>query len=82
VEEDKREFSLGITSLADSTAIGKKKSVPVLQNRDAPDTDFAGYPVCRIYGQSKSRIPDFRLDIRCRPNTEYPTGFSIQLSNI
>jgi hypothetical protein len=55
VEEDKREFSLGITSLADSTAIGKKKSVPVLQNRDAPDTDFAGYPVCRISG-----LPDIR----------------------
>jgi len=30
--------------------------------RDVPDTEFAGYPACRISGRSESRIPDIRLD--------------------
>jgi hypothetical protein len=39
--------------------------------RDAPDTDFSGYPVGPINVKIKSRT----LDIRCRPDTGYPAGF-------
>ena len=28
-----------------------------------PDTEFTGYPACRISGNSKSRIPDIRPDM-------------------
>jgi hypothetical protein len=46
--------------------------------RDATDTDFAGYPA----GLSKSRLPDIRPDIRCRPDAGYPAGFSTQHSSV
>jgi len=47
----------------------------ILTSRDVPDTEFAGYPACRISGKSKSRIPDIRPDIRQRPDTGYPAGY-------
>jgi hypothetical protein len=42
--------------------------------RDAPDTDFSGYPAGRISGLSKIRIPDIRPDIRCKPDIGYPVS--------
>ena len=36
--------------------------IAVLLSKDVPDTEFTGYPACRISGNSKSRIPDLRLN--------------------
>ena len=43
--------------------IQKQPDFTTVTCRDAPDTDFAGYPSGRISGYSKIRIPDIRPDI-------------------
>jgi hypothetical protein len=46
----------------------------MFKSGDEPESDFAGYPAGRIFGQSKSRIADFRPDIWCRLDTIYPAA--------
>ena len=50
----------------------------MLESKDVPDIEFAGYPACRISGDSKSRILDIRPDIRLQPDTGYPAKLNIQ----
>ena len=47
-----------------------------LNDKDGPDIEFAGYPAGRISGNSKSRIPDIRL----QPDTGYPAGYPANLN--
>jgi hypothetical protein len=55
VDEDKREFSLGITSLADSGAIGRKIiKIQVTKDTSVGPGDFLPDPQ-----------PDPRLDLTC-----------------
>jgi len=37
----------------------------ILIDRDVPDTEFAGYPACRISGRSKSRISGLLKKMNC-----------------
>ena len=50
----------------------------MVASKDVPDIEFAGYPACRISGNSKSRIPDIQPDIRLQPDIGYPAKLNIQ----
>ena len=43
-----------------TTYLGKIVHLVRIIIRDAPDTDFVRYPADRLFGHSKSRIPDIR----------------------